>query len=142
MEREAVMGGPIDRRLHSLKVEVYLLEDDGTLGDRSPAFLERVITPEHGVALEDCGRDRGSWHYLLPEATRERGGGSAMRAYAELLEDAGMPADALEKSDVRLYRLVARPVGSSAPTSSSRGSSPAARTAPVDPLGVPDLDRL
>ncbi len=145
MERETALGGPLDQRLPSMTVEVYLLEEDGTLADRSAAFVERVITPEHGVALEEQGRERGSWHYLLPEATRERGRGSAMRAYAALLEEAGLPGDAFVTRDLRLYRLVARPVGTSAPGSASVGSrsarSPARSPASlIDPLGVPELD--
>lgn len=116
IEREAAMGGPIERRLPSMTIEVYLLEDDGTIGDRSGAFLERVFTPEHGVAYEDGGR----WQFLTPEQTAERGEGSPVRAYRALFEDAGLPGTSLETREVRLYRLVASRVGiSSAPRSGS-----------------------
>jgi CBS domain-containing protein len=106
-ERERAMGGSLDDQLRRLGVRVFLLEEDGTLYDRSPAFVERVFDEGHGVALEQ----RGSWHYLLPSATRERGEGSAMTAYTRLLEDIGLPEDALEtRTDLRLYRLVAHPI--------------------------------
>jgi hypothetical protein len=120
-EREPAMGGSIDQRLPAMAVEVYLLEEDGTLHDRSGAFLERVFTPAHGVAYEDGG----SWHYLTPEQTRERGEGSAVRAYRALFEEAGLPASSLETRDVRLYRLVARRVGTSLADTSPANPSPA-----------------
>lgn len=139
-EREPAMGGPIDKVLPSLTVEVYLLEEDGTLGDRSPAFVERVFTPEHGVGFED----RRSWHYLLPEATRQRGEGSAVRAYAALFEDAGLPPDSLTERNVRLYRLVARRVGISARSATAEsvvpGSSFGSGLLDVPGLDVPALD--
>lgn len=113
VEREQAMGGPIDERLPRMTVRVFLLEEDGTLGDRSAAFIERIFGEEHGVAFEN----RGSWHYLLPLATHERGEGSAMHAYEELFSDAGLPADSLGREELRPYRLVAREVGVSVPTS-------------------------
>lgn len=138
MERASAMGGSIEERLPSMTVEVYLLEEDGTIGERSGAFVERVFTPEHGVAFED----RGSWHYLLPAATRERGEGSAVRAYRALFEDAGLPGDSLEaRESLRLYRLVARRVGTSSP------ATPPPSPSMGDPFGgglldVPSLDGL
>ncbi len=110
-EREQAMGGELDDRLPRMTVRVYLLEEDGTLGDVSAPFVERVFTEVHGVAFEH----RGSWHYLLPRATAERGEGSAVRAYAELFDDAGLPADSLGRDELRAYRLVAREVGTSPP---------------------------
>jgi hypothetical protein len=127
-EREQAMGGPIDQRLPRMTVKVFLLEEDGTLTDRSPSFIERVFTPAHGVAFEH----RGSWHYLLPEATRERGEGSAVRAYEALFDDAGLAPDSLQREDLRLYRLVAREVGTSPPAVSSG--------APPSPAPLPGLD--
>ena len=139
-EREQAMGGPIDEQLPRMTVQVFLLEEDGTFDDRTPRFVERVFTEDHGVAFEL----RGSWHYLLPRATRERGEGSAMRAYQALFEEAGLAyqaasdggADAEDsaeiareaferafgRADIRLYRLVAREVGTSPPTSSAGAS--------------------
>jgi hypothetical protein len=108
-ERQSAMGGPIDRVLPTLDVSVYLLDEDGTLGARDTAFIERVFgdlagTPEHGVAFDH----RGTWRYLLPDATREEGQGSAVRAYHALFADADMPGDSLEHDDVRLYRMLSR----------------------------------
>lgn len=136
--RETAMGGPIEQQLPSLAVEVYLLEEDGTLGDRSAAFLERAFTPEHGVAFEE----RGSWHYLLPVATRQRGGGSIVRAYRALLEDADLPPDSLETRDLRLYRLVARRVGISAPPASGSARAPSPARSLGELLDAPELDSL
>ncbi len=126
-ERESAMGGPLSRVLPSLDVSVSLLEDDGTLGDRSSSFIESAFQPDHGVAFEY----RGNWHYLLPDATRERGEGSAVRAYAALMGDQEMPSGSLERRDVRLYRSVARRLA----TSSALGSSdrPAAPTSAAPP---------
>ncbi len=143
VEREPAMGGSIDERLPSMTVEVYLLEEDGTLGERTAPFIERAFTQAHGVAFED----RGSWHYLLPEATRERGEGSVVRAYRTLFEDAGLPEDSLEQRSVRLYRLVARAVGSSAPSAASPGpraipAAPAGGAFDDDLLDLPMLDGL
>jgi hypothetical protein len=108
-ERQAAMGGPIDRVLPSLDVSVYLLDEDGTLGAHSGPFIESVFTdlpgtPEHGVAFDH----RGTWRYLLPDATREQGEGSAVRAYRSLFADSDMDEDSFERDDVRLYRMLAR----------------------------------
>lgn len=135
VEREPAMGGPIDQRLPSMAVEVYLLEEDGTLHDRSGAFLERVFTPAHGVAYEDGG----NWEYLTPEQTAELGEGSAVAAYRALFAQAGRPADSLEtRSRMRLYRLVARRVG----TSPAGASSPAPSGSLDSLFEVPGLDGL
>ncbi|MBX3271921.1 MAG: hypothetical protein KF729_16755 [Sandaracinaceae bacterium] len=136
-ERQQAMGGELDERLPRMTVRVYLLEEDGTLGDVSAPFVERVITEDHGVAFEH----RGSWHYLLPRATAERGEGSAMRAYAELFDDAGLPADSLGRDELRAYRMVAREVGTSPPTASA--PAPGEEQGP-DALLAPfgDLDEL
>jgi hypothetical protein len=139
-EREQAMGGPIDERLPRMTVKVFLLEEDGTLADRSHPFVERVFTPAHGVAFEH----RGSWHYLLPQATRDRGEGSAVRAYQALFDDAGLAQDSLEREDLRLYRLVAREVGTSPPAVSS-GARPLPAPLPGPDgalLGPASLDEL
>jgi len=117
-ERQSAMGGPIDRVLPSLDVSVYLLDEDGTLGARSPAFIESAFTdlagtPEHGVAFDH----RGTWRYLLPDATREQGEGSAVRAYRSLFADSDMAEDSFEHDDVRLYRMLARRLALSPATS-------------------------
>lgn len=136
-EREQAMGGSIDDRLPRMTVKVYLLEEDGTLDERSGAFVERVFSDVHGVAFEH----RGSWHYLLPRATAERGGGSAMVAYSELFSDAGLAGDSLTREDLRPYRLVAREVGTSPPAVSRPGSgSSIDALSPDDSLGQGVLD--
>lgn len=118
VERETTMGGALDTLLPRLDVSVFALDEDGTLGVRSPIFIERAFRPGIGVAFEQ----RGSWHYLLPRATAERGNGSAVRAYDALLSDADLPSDALSRPDVRLYRAVARLLARS-PGSDSRATS-------------------
>jgi hypothetical protein len=100
-EREQAMGGPIDRALPRLDVEVSLLEDDGTLGDRDPDFIDRAFGEDHGVAYEY----KGAWRYLLPAATRERGSGRASVAYRALFTDDGLPPESLANAALRLYRL-------------------------------------
>lgn len=103
-EREQAMGGPIDAALSRLHVEVALLDDDGTIGDRDAEFVDRAFGPEHGVAYEH----KGAWRYLLPAATRERGKGRASVAYGELFADDGMAPDSMARSELRLYRLKVR----------------------------------
>src|SRR5690606_29455187 len=129
------MGGPIDQRLPAMAVEVYLLEEDGTLHDRSGAFIERVFTSAHGVAYESGTK----WEYLTPEQTAELGEGSAVAAYRALFAQAGLPADSLEtRTRLRLYRLVARRVG----TSPGGGRSPAPSGSLGSPFDLPGLDGL
>ncbi len=106
-ERAEALGGPLQRRLPLLDVEVSLLEEDGTLGATSPAFIERTFFPEHGVAYERPG----AWRYLLPEATRTAGAGSAVKAYETLFSDNALPTDSLRRRDLRFYRLLASVVG-------------------------------
>jgi hypothetical protein len=107
-EREQAMGGPLDELLPRLTVEVVRLSEDGTLGARSEAFLERVFTPEHGVAYER----RGTWHYQLP-STRSAAPGAVFAAYLALFEDNGLEPEALDRTDLRPYRLVATPLAES-----------------------------
>jgi hypothetical protein len=126
-ERQAAMGGPIDLVLPTLDVSVYLLDEDGTLGSRSPAFVDRVFSPEHGVAFDH----RGTWRYFLPDATREEGEGSAVRAYRALFVDSDMAEDSLGRDDVRAYRMLARRLAvSPAPVASRPSPLP-----PIDPVG-------
>lgn len=127
-ERASVMGGPLDAQLRAMDVEVYLLDEDGSLGSRAPAFVERAFSPEHGVAFDHLG----TWRYLLPDATRERGQGSAVRAYDALFEDSDMEPGSISREDVRLYRLLARLLARSPAPAGSRlvpaDSAPAAPT--------------
>jgi hypothetical protein len=124
-ERQSAMGGPIDRILPTLDVSVYLLDEDGTLGARSTSFIESAFTdlpgtPEHGVAFDH----RGTWRYLLPDATREQGEGSAVRAYRSLFADSDMDENSFERGDVRLYRMLARRLALSPATSGPSGVLP------------------
>jgi hypothetical protein len=109
-EREQAMGGPLDEALPNITVEVVRLSEDGTLGARSESFVERVFTPEHGVAYER----RGTWHYQLP-GTRPDEPGAAYAAYVELFTDNGLEPEAISRSDIRPYRLVATPLAVSGP---------------------------
>ncbi len=119
-ERQAAMGGPIDLILPTLDVSVSLLDEDGTLGSCSPTFVEQVFTPEHGVAFDH----RGTWRYLLPDATREEGEGSAVRAYRALFADSDMAEDSLSRDDVRAYRMLARRLAVSPAPVAPRPSDP------------------
>jgi len=102
MEREQTMGGRLDDLLPRLDVEVALLDDDGTIGDRDEGFIDRVFFPVHGVGYER----KGSWHYKLPDATRDAGKGRASLAYRKLFRDDGLPEDSYGHADLRLYRMV------------------------------------
>ena len=114
IERERAMGGRLDDLLPTLDVQVSLLLDDGTLLSRDPGFIDRAFTPVHGVAFES----KGAWQYLLPDATRSLGRGSAVRAYQKMFEKEGMRANSFQRPDQRLYRLaVVELARSIAPTS-------------------------
>lgn len=128
-EREAAMGGPLDAQLRTMDVEVYLLDEDGSLGSRAPAFVERAFTPEHGVAFDHLG----TWRYLLPDATRERGEGSAVRAYDALFEDSDMEPGSIAREDVRLYRLLARLLARSPATAPRSALVPSPSPPPTRP---------
>ncbi len=119
-EREKAMGGPLLDALPRLDVEISLLEEDGTLGARSPGFLERVISSQHGVAYEGGG----AWRYLLPVATQEAGKGSGARAYQALFRDNALREDSFDRADLRLYRLVLVPLDRS-PAETRKEQSPA-----------------
>ena len=110
IERAASLGGRLDVMLPTLRVEVSLLTDDGELGARSESFIDRAITVEHGVGFER----KGSWHYLLPDATH-RGERPPSVAYKQLFTDNGVPADSLGDGDLRLYRVAVQPIGASNP---------------------------
>jgi len=110
IERAASLGGRLDVMLPTMRVEVSLLTDDGELGARSESFIDRAITQEHGVGFER----KGSWHYLLPDATH-RGERPPSVAYRQLFSDNGVPADSLGDGDLRLYRVAVQPIGASDP---------------------------
>lgn len=110
IERAASLGGRLDVMLPAMRVEVSLLTDDGELGTRSESFVDRAITVEHGVGFER----KGSWHYLLPDATH-RAERTPSVAYRQLFSDNGVPADSMGDGDLRLYRLAVQPIGASNP---------------------------
>jgi hypothetical protein len=136
-ERQTAMGGPLEEHLPGLAVEVSLLIDDGTLGGRDEPFLERAVTPVHGVGYER----KGSWRYLLPEARREAGEGSAAHAFEALFEKNGLDPEAKGRPDVRLYRLVVQELARSAPpadaSSGEVGGGPAAEAGGSSSAGAP-----
>lgn len=130
-EREQAMGGPLSEHLPRMDVEIALLEDDGTVAERSPAFVDRVFFEQHGVGYER----KGAWRYLLPDATAEQGKGRASRAYRKLFKDDGLPADSLEHGELRLYRLLVRTLAvSKAQPAPSDGVSPV--RSPEEVLGA------
>jgi Arc/MetJ-type ribon-helix-helix transcriptional regulator len=116
-ERAQALGGPLDRQLSRLDVEVALLHEDGTLSEASADFIQRVFTPVHGVAYE---RTR-SWRYYLPDATREHGQGSAVAAYEALLRENGQEPAVLGEAQMRLYRLVVTSLGRSPASTADAG---------------------
>jgi hypothetical protein len=111
-EREQAMGGRLDEQLSKLDVEVALLEEDGTLGERDPAFIDRAFFEGHGVGYER----KGAWRYMLPDTTRLEGKGSASRAYRKLFADDGLPTDSFDRHELRLYRLRVQSLAHSPPT--------------------------
>ena len=98
-ERVEAMGGPLDRRLDRLDVEVALLFDDGTFASNAESLIDPLIKPVHGVAYEQPGR----WRYLLPAATQRAQ--SPRAAYRRLFRDNGLPEASFARGDLRLYRL-------------------------------------
>ena len=104
-EREQAMGGPLAQQLLGLDVEVSLLSEDGTLLTSQSAFVNRAITPSHGIGFDR----RTAWHYVLPaEVTRRKGG---FQALTTQLRELGLAPAALTESDARLYRFVVTPLG-------------------------------
>lgn len=105
-ERERFLGGPLHAQRGRLRVELYLLEHEGVLGNREPAFLQRAVRRGLGVGFER----KGAWHYLLPVAVQSEAGGNVEKAYGLLFQQAGMEARSLGRKDVRLYRFQLRSV--------------------------------
>jgi len=110
MEREQAMGGPLDRLLPRMQVEVSLLQDDGEIGSRDETFVNRVVLPVHGIAYEH----KGAWRYVLPEAAHAQPGRTPSQAYERLFQDDGLPDDSLDSEDVRPYRMAVKVIGISA----------------------------
>jgi hypothetical protein len=114
-EREQAMGGPLPKMLVDLDVEVSLLSEDGALGSAQRTFVDRAITPAHGLGFDY----RTAWHYLLPgDVARHKEG--PFHALSELIVDQGLPLSILGESDTRVYRFVPVSLGvSKAPLSPS-----------------------
>lgn len=100
-EREQAMGGPLSKRLFELDVEVSLLSEDGTLGSTQRLFVDRAVTPAHGVGFDH----RTAWHYLLPRDVARRKGGP-FAALLQQISEQGLTPGILGQSDTRVYRLV------------------------------------
>jgi hypothetical protein len=107
-EREHALGGALLDMLGTIDVEVAELKDDGTLGARTAGFLDRSVTPHHGVAFEH----EGKWRYLLPEEMPNVAKGAVFRAYRDLLAKHGLD---LHREGLRLYRIAVLPLGRSVP---------------------------
>lgn len=105
-ERERSLGGALHAQRARLRVELYLLEHEGVLGNREPAFLQRAVLKGLGVGFER----KGAWHYLLPAAVQRDAAGNVERAYGLLFQQAGMDASSLGRKDVRLYRFQLRSI--------------------------------
>jgi hypothetical protein len=120
MERAQAMGGPLDRALPKLQVEVSLLQDDGEIGSTDEAFVNRVVLPVHGVAFEH----KGAWRYFLPEATHTKELTTPTKAYRRLFTDDGLPEDSLDSQELRPYRMAVKLIGISAPRVPQRPAAP------------------
>ena len=107
-ERASVMRGPLRAQLPSLDVEVWLLREDGTYADRSRGLIDATLGPAHGVGYEETNR---SWQYILPELLGRTHGIAAMN---RLFTDNALGDGALDRADLRLYRLVATRIAVSA----------------------------
>lgn len=130
-EREQAMGSPLDRVLPELDIDVALLQDDGTIGERAPQFIDRVFGPEHGVGYEL----KGAWRYLLPDDTHEYGNGRASRAFEKLFAEDGLPEGSLTRQELRLYRLRVRTLATS-----PREPGPSDGLGEVDPDALLEVD--
>jgi hypothetical protein len=120
IERSQAMGGPLDKALPKLQVEVSLLQDDGEIGSTDESFVNRVVLPLHGVAFEH----KGAWRYLLPEATHTKELTTPYKAYAKLFTDDGLPEDSLDSQELRPYRMAVKLIGISAPQVPRHPSEP------------------
>ncbi len=98
-ERSETMGGPLEKQLDRLDVEVALLFDDGILDGLAVSLIDSLVKPVHGVAYEQPAR----WRYLLPTATHDEK--SPTQAFEQLFRDNGLPEESFDRADLRLYRL-------------------------------------
>ena len=103
------MGGPLNRALDSLSIDVLELRPAGVIEMSDPRLLSRVVWEPFGVGFAQAGR----WRYLLPFDIARAGGPEP--ALASLLEDNGLSLDAAQRSDVRVYRHLPVVLGTSPP---------------------------
>ena len=109
-EREQAMGGTLDRALPRLTVDVALLDDDGTLGERDAAFIDRALFPAC-MASPTSAKAHGVT--CCPDAAREEGKGRASQAFRKLFVDDGLPEDSFGRHELRLYRLAVQTLATS-----------------------------
>jgi hypothetical protein len=100
-------GGPLEKRLPALDVEVGILSEDGTLANVQPGFVDRVITPGHGLGFDY----RNGWHYLSPADVALRGKGKPYAALQALMAEQGLAPSALKDPNIRVYRFVPLTLG-------------------------------
>ncbi|MEM6961407.1 MAG: hypothetical protein AAF550_06640, partial [Myxococcota bacterium] len=124
-EREHAMGAPLDQLLSKMDVEVSLLIEDGVIGALDPRFVDRVVTPSHGVGV----RRAGSWRYELPEMTASGGGGA--KTLGRLLREQDLTFATANRPELEVYRFVVR--------SLSRSIAPGPQN--VDPASAPSTGR-
>ncbi len=95
-------GGPLEKRLPTLDVEVGILSEDGTLASLQPSFVNQAITEGHGLGFDY----RNGWHYLSPSDVALRGKGKPYAALEALMADQGLGPAALQDPNLRVYRFV------------------------------------
>lgn len=108
-EREQAMHESLAHALTHMRVDVHVLEEDGTFDEPAAAVIDRATTEEHGIgyALRD------QWEYALPERVRADGGGAhALRA---LMLAHSLPETAFARADMRVYRFSVTLLGRSLP---------------------------
>lgn len=101
-ESSQTKGGPLEKRLPALDVEVGILSEDGTLASLQPSFVNKAITPGHGLGFDY----RNGWHYLSPSEVATRGKGKPYAALQALMADQGFSPSALKDPNLRVYRFV------------------------------------
>lgn len=112
-EREQAMHESLAHALTHMRVDVQVLEEDGTFDEPAAAVIDRATTEEHGIgyALRD------QWEYALPERVRADGGGAhALRA---LMLAHSLPEGAFARADMRVYRFSVTLLGRSLPALSA-----------------------
>jgi len=111
-------GGPLEKRLPALDVEVGILSEDGTLVSLQPSFVNQAITKGHGLGFDY----RNGWHYLSPSDVAQRGKGKPSAALQALMADQGLGPAALEDPNLRVYRFVPLTLGVSKAPLTGAGS--------------------